>query len=216
MIEGWSIVAFAVGAGAATFFSPCAYALLPGYVGYYVSATGESRPPAGGILARGLAATAGVFAAFGVVIGVAAVAGRSLEPIIPVLEAVVGIGLVGLGLAVLVRRPIGIHVALPQRRADVFGFAVFGGAYAAAATACVFPVFFALLVRSLSMPPVETALVLGSYAGTFAVLMLSVTTAAALGHQLAAGAVAGHVDRFVRLSGAVMIAAGAAQLYVAF
>ena len=32
---------FALGAGAATFFSPCAYALLPGYVGYYAAAVDE-------------------------------------------------------------------------------------------------------------------------------------------------------------------------------
>ncbi|MFC4247526.1 cytochrome C biogenesis protein, partial [Natribaculum luteum] len=32
-------LAFAFTAGLATFFSPCAYPLLPGYVGFYVSQT---------------------------------------------------------------------------------------------------------------------------------------------------------------------------------
>ena len=55
---------FAVGAGLATFFAPCSYALLPGYVGYYVAATEGDSPPMGGVLARGGAAAVGVFATF--------------------------------------------------------------------------------------------------------------------------------------------------------
>ncbi|MWV65427.1 cytochrome C biogenesis protein [Halorubrum sp. JWXQ-INN 858] len=216
MIDGGSFVAFAAGLGVATFFSPCAYALLPGYVGYYVAATGSDRPPLSGVLVRAAAATAGVFVAFGLVIGVVIAAGRSLEPVVPVLEAVVGVALVAVGAFVVARGSVALHVPLPRRRAGILGFAVFGGAYAAAATACVFPVFFALVVRSLSMPPTQTAVVLGAYAASFGALMLGVTTAAAVGHRLTAGALAGGVDRFVKLSGVVIAAAGVGQLYVAF
>lgn len=207
---------FAVGTGVATFFSPCAYALLPGYVGYYVSATGSDRPPFSGILIRGVAATAGVFAAFGVVIAGTLLSGRSLEPVVPVFEAVVGVALVGIGVFVLVRGSLPVSVRLPQRRSTVVGFVLFGAAYAAAATACVFPVFFALVVRSLSMPPGQSVLVLGSFAGTFGVLMLSATTAAAFGHRFTTGVFAGSVERVVRLSGALIVVAGFGQLYVTF
>lgn len=210
------LIGFAVAAGVATFFSPCAYALLPGYIGYYVSVTGSDRPPVSGVLVRGLAATGGVFAAFGVVIGVVVLAGQSLESIIPMLEAAVGVSLVAVGSVVLVRGSLSMHVSLPQRRSGVLGFAVFGAGYAAAATACVFPIFFALVVRSLSMPPGGTALVLGSYAATFGTLMLAVTTTAAFGHRLTAGALSGGIDRLVRLSGVVIVLAGLGQLYVAF
>ncbi|SIS13148.1 cytochrome c biogenesis CcdA family protein [Natronorubrum thiooxidans] len=216
MTELLSIVLFALGAGVATFFSPCAYALLPGYVGYYVAATEDDRPPLSGIVARGTAATVGVLAVFAVGIGLVLSLGQSIEPIVPMLEAGIGVLLVGTGLFVLVRGSISIHTALPHRRSSVLGFALFGGAYAIAGTACVFPVFFALVVRSLSFSPAETALVLGSYASAFGILMLGVTTATAMGHRLATGQVAAHVNTFVRLAGVAIVAAGAGQLYVAF
>ena len=209
-------VVFAVGAGVATFFSPCAYALLPGYVGYYVSATGSERPTVAGVLVRGVAATAGVFAAFGVVIGATVYIGRSLKAVVPAIEAVVGVALVGTGVFVSARGSLPAPVSLPKRRSTVAGFFLFGGAYAAAATACVFPVFLSLVVRSLSMPPAQTAVVLGGFAGTFGVLMVSVTTAAAFGHRFTTGTLAGGVHRFVRLSGVVIAAAGLGQLYVTF
>ncbi|OLZ41137.1 hypothetical protein A6E15_09110 [Natrinema saccharevitans] len=59
--ERHGTVAFALGAGIAILFSPCAHALLPGYVGYYVVATGdETAPPLSGTLARGFAAAGAV------------------------------------------------------------------------------------------------------------------------------------------------------------
>ena len=211
-----STAAFAVGAGVATFFSPCAYALLPGYVGYYVASTGDGDPPNASIIARGLAATLGVFLVFAVGIGLTVVAGQSLGAVIPALEAVVGIALVLLGVAVLGRGSLPLHVALPKRRSSVLGFVAFGAAYAVAATACVFPLFLAIVLRSISMAPADAVLVLGGYAGAFGSLMLGATVAAAAGHRLASGRVAGGVDRFVRLSGVLIALAGLGQLYVAF
>ncbi len=211
-----STAAFAVGAGVATFFSPCAYALLPGYVGYYVASTGDGDPPNAGIIARGLAATLGVFIVFAAGIGITVAVGQSLGNVLPALEATVGIALVLLGVAVFARGSLPLHVALPKRRSSVFGFVAFGAAYAVAATACVFPLFLAIVIRSLSMAPAEAALVLGGYAGAFGSLMLGATVAAAAGHRLAAGRVAGGIERFVRLSGVLIALAGLGQLYVAF
>lgn len=211
-----STAAFAVGAGVATFFSPCAYALLPGYVGYYVASTGDDDPPNAGIIARGLAATLGVFIVFAAGIGITVAVGQSLGNVLPALEATVGIALVLLGVAVFARGSLPLHVALPKRRSSVFGFVAFGAAYAVAATACVFPLFLAIVIRSLSMAPAEAALVLGGYAGAFGSLMLGATVAAAAGHRLAAGRVAGGIERFVRLSGVLIALAGLGQLYVAF
>ncbi|ESP89740.1 cytochrome C biogenesis protein transmembrane region/thiol-disulfide transporter [Candidatus Halobonum tyrrellensis G22] len=37
-------VAFAAGAGLTTFFAPCAFPLLPGYVGYYVHQSEDETP----------------------------------------------------------------------------------------------------------------------------------------------------------------------------
>lgn len=211
-----SLIGFAAGAGVAAFFSPCAYALVPGYVGYYVAATGDGRPPPGGVLLRGLAATMGAFTAFALVASVTVVVGQSLTAVVPALEAVVGAVLVVIGLGVYRGYERPVSVPLPRRRATVLGFGLFGAGYAVAATACVAPLFVALVVRSLSVSPVEAAFVTGGYATTFGALLLGVTTAAAYGHRIAADVFAGRVDRIVRVSGLLVAAAGAGQLWVAF
>ncbi|MFC6769716.1 cytochrome C biogenesis protein, partial [Natrinema soli] len=51
---GTASIVFALSTGVATFFSPCAYPLLPGYVGFYVSQTDGERASLGGALSRGL------------------------------------------------------------------------------------------------------------------------------------------------------------------
>lgn len=208
-------VAFAVGAAVATFFAPCSYALLPGYVGYYVAATDGDAAPLGGALARGLAATAGVFLTFAGLSVTAIVAGAGLERALPVLEPLVGIALIVVGASVLYSGSLSVHVVLPERNASILGFGLFGAAYAFAATACVLPLFLAIVLQSLTMPVAETVLVLGAYAATFGALMLAITVATAVGRELGAGTVAAHSRLLTRIAGAVLIVAGTAQLYVA-
>ena len=206
---------FAFAMGVTTFFSPCSYALLPGYVGYYVSATGRETPPLSGAVARGVAASVGAVAVLLVLSGVALVAGETLERTLPALEYGVGLALIAAGGWILYVGPGAVHAMLPRRRASVWGFGIFGAMYAIAATACVLPLFLGVALQSVTLPTHEAALVLGSYAGGFAVLMLSVTVATAVGHSVSAGALAGRVDRLVRLGGVVLILAGIGQLYVA-
>ncbi len=207
---------FALGIGVATFFSPCAYALLPGYVGYYVAATGEeTTPPLSGTLARGLAAAVGAMGVLGLLSIAAIAAGETVGRALPLLEYGVGVALIVLGAWVLYGGSGAVHVLLPERRSTVLGFGLFGAMYALAATACVLPVFLGLAFRSLTMPPLETALVLGTYAAGFGTLMVAVTVATAFGYALGAGRIAGYVDRVVRVAGVVLIIAGLGQLYVA-
>lgn len=208
-------IVFAIGAGIATFFAPCSYALLPGYVGYYVASTERDVAPLGGALSRGASAAVGALAVFAVLSGIAVVAGTVLEATLPYLELGVGVALVVFGGWVLYGGSGAVHVLLPERRSSVVGFGVFGAMYALAATACVLPLFLGIAFQSLTMSPVETALVLGSYAGGFAALMLSVTVAIAAGYNLGAGRLASYTELFVRLAGVVLILAGLGQLYVA-
>lgn len=208
-------VLFALGSGVATFFAPCSYALLPGYVGYYVAAMGQESAPLSGAMARGGAAAVGSLAVFGLLSVVAVVAGEVLEQTLPMLELGVGAALVVFGAWILYGGSGAVHVMMPERRATISGFAVLGGMYALAATACVLPLFLAVAFRSLTLSTSEAALVMGSYAAGFAVLMLSVTVAVAVGHSLSADRVASHSDRLVRIAGAVIVLAGVGQIYVA-
>jgi cytochrome c-type biogenesis protein len=208
-------ISVAVAAGVATFFSPCAYALLPGYVGYYVGTVETDRPPLAGAVVRGLAAVAGVLAVF-VALGVVAVAvGERLRPIFPALEVAVGGILIVLGGLLAAGRSVELSVRLPARRTGVLGFVAFGALYAVAAAGCVAPLFLAVILESLALSATGTAAVFLSYAGVFAALLLSVTVATALGHDIAASSVAPYAAAARRVAGVVVALAGVSQLLIA-
>lgn len=206
---------FALGAGVGTFFAPCVYALLPGYVGYYVAEADGDAPPLSGALTRGVAAAAGALLTFGLLSTVALAAGELLERALPVVEPLVGVALVVLGGVILWRGTLSLHVQLPERRSTVLGFGLFGAIYALAATACVLPLFLAVAIQSLALSAVGTAIVLGAYGGAFATLLLALTVMTALGYDALAGRVTGHVGALTRVAGIVLILAGIAQLYLA-
>ena len=214
-VELYGTIAFAFGAGIVTFFAPCSYALLPGYVGYYVAATEDQSPPMAGVFARGIAAAGGVLATFAVLSAVAVVASDVVERALPAVEWLVGLLLVGFGLVIVTGRTGSLHVSLPQRRATVFGFGLFGAVYALAALACVLPMFLAVTVQSLTFSAVGTAAVLAAYAGGFGVLMVVATVAIAVGHDAVTTRLADRTDTLTRLAGAILIVAGVGQLYIA-
>ncbi len=207
-------VGFAAGVGVAAFFSPCAYALLPGYVGYYVSATGEERPPLSGVLARGGAAVVGAVLAFAAVAGVAVVAGDVLQAGLPALEIGVGAALVALSLVTLSGVDLGGQVRLPQRQTGVVGFGAFGVMYALAAAGCVSPLVIAVAVGSLALPPAGTALTFGALAGTFGALLLATTVLVALGHDAGVTRGVGYARSLTRLAGGVLVVAGVVQIWL--
>ncbi|WP_122088092.1 cytochrome c biogenesis CcdA family protein [Halalkalicoccus subterraneus] len=207
--------AFAFGAGVATFFSPCAYPLLPGYVGYYVSrAETDERRPVGGALVRGLAAGAGVLAVFGALAAVAVGVGQTGFERLVLLEPVIGAALVAVGLLVALDRGPSIRVALPKRRTDVLGFAIFGAVYALAAAGCVVPVVLGVFLGAIARPPGEAALVMGAYAAGVSLLMVATTVATGVGVALGTERFVGYGARLRRLAGVVMVVAGLGQLYL--
>ena len=209
-------VSIALGAGVVTFFSPCAYALLPGYVGYYAATQEGDDTPLGGALLRGVAASVGVLVVFAALAGVAVAVGNALEPYLFYLEASVGVALIVFGAAVVTGRGFGWHVELPQRRASVAGFVAFGALYAVAAAGCVAPFFVSVVLQSLTYSSFGTVAVLGTYAATFGVLMVGVTVATAVGHGVGVEKVGGYAESVKKVAGVVIAAAGALQLYLAF
>ena len=214
-VELYGSAAFALGAGIATFFSPCSYALLPGYVGYYAASVEDETPPLSGAFAHGGAAALGVFGTFAVLSALAVVASDLIERVLPAVELSVGALLIGLGVAVLAGYTGSLHVPLPKRRASVLGFALFGALYALAAMACVLPLFLAVTLQSVTLPASGTAVVVGAYAGGFGLLMVVATVATAVGHDALVGRASEHVGTLTRVAGGVLVAAGVGQMYLA-
>ncbi|WP_436346944.1 cytochrome c biogenesis CcdA family protein [Natronorubrum sp. FCH18a] len=215
MTEGSLPLTFALVAGVATFFSPCAYPLLPGYVGFYASRTDGNEASLAGALSRGLIAGVGVLGTFGVLLVAAYWVGHSTLSNIALFEPIVGGILVVFGLLVVFDRAPSLTIPLPKRRSSVLGFGIFGAGYALAAAGCVAPLFVAVVAQALALPPVSAALVVGTYVGSVVVLMVSLTVATGMGLVASAGRLAAHSESLKRVAGAVMIVAGLGQLYLA-
>jgi len=214
-IDFFTTLGLAISAGIFTFFSPCAYALLPGYVAYYVAETGGDKAPLTGALARGGAATAGVIAVFAVLFALVVAFGNVVEPYLTPLEILVGLVLIVFGVTLAAGFDLSFHVELPERSSTTTGFFAFGSLYAVAAAGCVAPLFLSVVFRSLVLPTHEASAVLGAYAGTFSILMLGITVVTAVGHGISTDIVAKHVDSLVRVAGVVIALAGLGQIYFA-
>jgi cytochrome c-type biogenesis protein len=208
-------LSFALAAGVATFFSPCAYPLLPGYVGFYVNQADADSVTVVGAGTRGVAAGIGVLATFGVLSVATLRIGNSTLSNITVFESLVGGLLVAFGLLVVAGWAPSPSIPLPKRRASVLGFGLFGSGYALAGAGCVAPVFLGVIARAIALPTDVAVLVLSVYAGTVAVLMVATTVATGVGLLTEAGRALAYSGRLKRLAGAVMILAGVGQLYLA-
>lgn len=207
-------VPFAFTAGVATFFSPCAYPLLPGYVGFYVNSVDAESASVTGAGIRGVAAAGGVLATFAILGGATAWVGHETLSGITVFETLVGGLLVVFGLVVALGRAPSLSVSLPKRRSSVFGFALFGAGYALAGVGCVAPIFLAVVARAIALPTEAAVLVLGVYAGVVAVLMAATTVVTGVGLVSNANRVMTHAGWLNRLAGVVMVVAGVGQLYL--
>jgi cytochrome c-type biogenesis protein len=201
-------VGFALSVGVATFFAPCAYPLLPGYVGYYL---GQEHATMRGAALRGVAAAGGALVTLGTVAAVILTAGQAVVAQLTHLEPIVGLGLVGLGVLTLSGRAPEVRVLLPERSASVSGFAVFGAVYALAAAGCVIPAVLAVVTAALSLPPAGAAVAFGGYTLAVAAPLAVVTLLAAAGSDLLKWA-GGRVGTIQRLAGAIMIVAGVWQI----
>ncbi len=204
-------LAFAFGAGLASFASPCVFPLLPGYVAYYADrhdGEGATRP-----LGQGVAAAGGVLSVFAALtVGVYAVGSRLVASVAQ-LEPAVGGVMIALGLVTVADRAPSVRVSLPRRRntlPNVFGF---GAVYAVAAAGCTVPLLLAVVAQALAMAPLSGATVVTAYALGVAVPMLGATVAAGYGSDILSGGIDISSAAFTRIAGIVMVCAGAAQLW---
>jgi cytochrome c-type biogenesis protein len=205
-------VAGAFAAGVVSFFAPCAFPLLPGYVGYYVASV-DSEVTLSGAVARGGAAGLGAAAVFAGIATVVVFLGRTVLDGIRYLEPVVGLALIALGILLIVDRVPTLHVELPGRRASVWGFGLFGAGYAVAAAGCVAPFFVAVLLEAMTLSAVGSILAIGAFAAGMAGLLLAATVAVAIGHDVGAGSIPTYTERVKPIAGVVVVAAGGYQLF---
>ena len=147
-------LALALSAGVVAAFNPCGFAMLPAYVSYFVGTNTDERSPLPNRLVRaavvGLVVTLGFVTVFGL-IGLAATGFRStVNKFVPYVSVVVGIVLVGLGIAMLrgFEPKLGFLNLRPRKGNALRSMYVYGVSYAVVSLSCGFAGFAAAVVTS--------------------------------------------------------------------
>lgn len=212
---------FAAVLGGATFFAPCAFPLLPGYLAFFLGTAdadgGPDRAPLRRAATVGSLASAGFLAVYLVLGAVVAVVGTRALAGLGRLELVVGGLLVLLGVAMATGRTPQWRVPLPERRRSPAGFLLFGVVYAVAAAGCTAPLFLGAVGAALSGGPWLAAATLLSYGAGMGAMMVAVTGAAALGREQVVRRLSASTGRLERAAGVLLALAGVTQvLYYLF
>lgn len=219
-------LALAFSAGMVATVNPCGFALLPAYLSYFLGiddASGSDGPPRAPVtraLAVSVAVTLGFLAVFAVMgfawSSVSGLIGRRL----PYFTIVVGVGLVVLGIAML--RGFEPVLRLPKLRTTSKGrefssMFAYGVTYAIASLSCTIPIFIGIVSTTLE----RTSFVSG--VATFVAYGLGMGVTLSILTIAVALAKAGVVNRFRsllphinRISGVLLIAAGAFVAYYAW
>jgi len=206
-----TLAAFGFVAGIGAFFAPCAFALFPGYVSYYLISSGtgrESRP-----LRLGLSCAAGSAVFFALVGVVIALLGGAISRYLIAMKPVIALIVILSGVILLadVRVP---SLALPlgpvgRRLPREAGLFLYGFGYALASTGCTLPIYVSMIVLPLTSGYSGAALLtFMSFAVAMALMMLLTSLLVGLAkvsllHRLQASTV-----WVKRASGLVLIVAG--------
>jgi cytochrome c-type biogenesis protein len=228
-----SLLTLAFSAGAATFFAPCAFPLLPGYLSYFLSdsistVANTARTTDSGVVERrrrplGRAALVSVAACLGMTLVYVGLAGTTIAlgaqalTDIAVLELVVGSVFIVAGGTMAagwtVDRSL-IH--LPERRRSIGGFFAFGALYAGAAAGCTAPLFIAIVVRGIAAGPALGVGLAVSYAFGMSAVLIVLTVLSALGGSSIASTVSQYTRKIYRLAGILLVLSGGAEIYYFF
>ncbi|MBN1455564.1 MAG: redoxin domain-containing protein [Methanomicrobia archaeon] len=156
----FGLYALAFLTGLLSFFAPCAFPLLPGYISYYLGRT-EGGTTLRSSLKAGSAAASGINGVFALIGIAVALGGAVVKSYLSYLAPVVGVAIIVLGLLMLLG-PSGIAVfakfegllsvyaAKLGRRSSDSGLVMYGAGYGLAVMGCQAPVFIALIFAGLA------------------------------------------------------------------
>jgi cytochrome c-type biogenesis protein len=231
----WGLFSWGLSGGIASFFSPCALPMLPAYLSYYVAAdTDDARSSVDPVASNGgqgqytaapltQGVTFGGVASFGMLVVfvlaavVTGVLGDVLKPIIPVLIPVVGIIVIGLGVAMLADRAnwLSRSVSLPEwKEPSARHFFGFGVLFALAALGCTAPIFIGITLTALSSGGFAgAATVFSGYAGGMVGMFVVLTGLVAFAKEETARQLRALIPYVERASAVLLIGAGGYMLY---
>ena len=206
-----AVLGFVAGIGA--FFAPCAFALFPAYVSYYLSATGTERESPRRSFGLGVSCAAGSTLFFAIVAAIITVAGGAISPYLVATKPVVAaaVALLGIVLLIDVRLP---SFALPlgvaaRRLPPAAGIFLYGFGYALASTGCTLPLYVSIIVLPLTSGYAGAALLtFASFAVAMALMMLMTSALVGLAKASLVRRLQTSTVWIKRASGVVLILAG--------
>ncbi len=212
-------VALAFTAGLVATVNPCGFAMLPAYLSFFLGLddTDPARPTSTAVsvlqgLRVGAAVSVGFLAVFGVAGALLTLGTQLVADAVPWAAMVVGVGVAGLGVAMLAGYAPTASLPKLGRGTDgdgLGGVVLFGVSYAIASLSCTLPVFLAVVASTMTqaglLAGVLTFLVYGL---GMSVLLLVVTMALALGKRAVIGWLRRASRHVNRVSGVVLVLAG--------
>jgi cytochrome c-type biogenesis protein len=214
--------AFAFTAGLVATLNPCGFAMLPAYLSYFMgldetdgkptsaAASGVRALQVGGIVSLGFLT---VFGLAGILITLGV---QAIVEAMPWIAMAVGLGVVGLGVAMLTGREL--TVRLPKGSTPVGrrtgGVFTFGVSYAIASLSCTLPVFLVVVAGTIpQLGFVAGVITFLIYGLGMSVLLLVVTLALAFGKQALVTRLRRGSAHVNRIAGGILVLAGAYIIY---
>ncbi|GBE23868.1 cytochrome C biogenesis protein transmembrane region [bacterium BMS3Bbin02] len=209
-------LSLALAAGGLSTVNPCGFAMLPAYLSFYVGADDGQLPTASTRTAQGLITglfvTAGFLLVFAIVGLPITYGATQVVRAIPWAGIVLGLVLLGVGVATLAGRKISMTIAnpiRPERERQPKTMFVFGVGYGVASLGCTLPVFLAVVGASLATRGPGSALaVLASYGLGMAIMLMLFSTGAALVRDGLVRAVRRMLPYMHRITGSMLTLAG--------
>jgi cytochrome c-type biogenesis protein len=205
MIEISGIL-FAFSAGVFSLFSPCSYALLPGYISFYLGSEFSIKKG----LAGGIASTLGLLSVFTVVGSLASILGEFIASIIPYLSLLAGGILITLGIRMIIQNrffSITFNI-LPSKRKGYLGLYLFGVIYGFAGVGCSAPIFISILFYALSQGFINGILSFLVYALGMGLPLIVTSLLLAEGKELIIDKIRHYSDWIQKTSGFLLLMIG--------
>lgn len=205
-----ALVAGAFAAGMVATVNPCGFAMLPAYLGFFI---GDRRQHRFSALAVGLSVSLGFVIVF-TLAGILVASGvRLVVTWIPWLAAIVGVGLIAVGIAELSGRHV--FARLPgasraSRDTSFAGLVSFGASYGIASLSCTLPIFLSLIAGAVASESLlQSLFVFLAYGAGMSLVVVVLTLGLAVGRDRVLRTIRPLASRLNTISGWVLIVAGA-------
>jgi cytochrome c biogenesis protein CcdA len=209
-------LALAFASGMLATVNPCGFAMLPAYLGYFLGVEGGDRDVQASVsrsLAVGLSVSGGFLLVFSLV-GLAIYhLSASVNEWTPWATMVIGVGLLGLGVAML--RGYEPVVALPKlnrggRTRDGRSMFVFGVSYAIASISCALPLFTGAVAGTFRRENLASSMaVFVAYSLGMTLVLLALTVSLGMARQGFVHRLRRALPYVTRVSGGLLVLAGA-------